>query len=91
MNEKDFQSSLARRQFLARIGAGTGVLGAAAAVPSTAWAQAASTTASATVSSAPCARRFNQGLGYAPGWQYETSEEKRSIQTPGLTVQVPLR
>jgi hypothetical protein len=36
-------------------------------------------------------RRFNQGLGYAPGSQYETSEEKRSIQTPGLTVQVPLR
>jgi hypothetical protein len=35
--------------------------------------------------------RFNQGMGYAPGSQYETSEEKRSIQTPGLTVQVPLR
>jgi hypothetical protein len=30
-------------------------------------------------------------MGYAPGSQYETSEEKRSIQTPGLTVQVPLR
>jgi intracellular sulfur oxidation DsrE/DsrF family protein len=44
MNEKDFQSSLARRQFLARIGAGTGVLGAAAAVPSTAWAQSAGDT-----------------------------------------------
>ena len=36
-------------------------------------------------------RRFNQGLGYAPGSQFETSEEKRTIQTPGLTVQVPLR
>jgi hypothetical protein len=35
--------------------------------------------------------RFNQGMGYAPGSQFETSEEKRSIQTPGLTVQVPLR
>jgi hypothetical protein len=36
-------------------------------------------------------RRFNQGLGYAPGSQYETSEEKRPIQTPGLSVQVPLQ
>jgi hypothetical protein len=36
-------------------------------------------------------RRFNQGLGYTPGSQFETSEEKRTIQTPGLTVQVPLR
>jgi hypothetical protein len=35
--------------------------------------------------------RFNQGLGYAPGSQYETSEEKRPIQTPGLTVRVPLQ
>ena len=35
--------------------------------------------------------RFNQGMGYAPGSQFETSEEKRSIQTPGLTVQVPLQ
>jgi hypothetical protein len=36
-------------------------------------------------------RRFNQGLGYAPGSQFETSEEKRPIQTPGLSVQVPLQ
>ena len=36
-------------------------------------------------------RRFNQGLGYVPGSQFETSEEKRPIQTPGLAVQVPLR
>jgi hypothetical protein len=35
-------------------------------------------------------QRFYQGLGYAPGSHYETSEEKRPIQTPGLTVQVPL-
>ena len=36
-------------------------------------------------------RRFYQGLGYVPGSQFETSEEKRPIQTPGLTVQVPLQ
>jgi hypothetical protein len=36
-------------------------------------------------------RRFNQGLGYSPGSQFESSEEKRPIQTPGLAVQVPLR
>jgi hypothetical protein len=36
-------------------------------------------------------RRFNEGLGYVPGSQFETSEEKRPIQTPGLAVQVPLR
>jgi hypothetical protein len=37
-------------------------------------------------------RRFNnQGLGYAPGSQFETSEDKRPIQTPGLSVQVPLK
>jgi hypothetical protein len=35
--------------------------------------------------------RFNQGLGYVPGSQFETSEEKRPIQTPGLTLQVPIR
>jgi hypothetical protein len=36
-------------------------------------------------------RFTNQGFGYAPGSQFETSEEKRPVQTPGLTVQVPLR
>ena len=35
--------------------------------------------------------RFNQGLGYAPGSQFETSEDKRPIQTPGLSLQVPLQ
>jgi hypothetical protein len=38
------------------------------------------------------ARTFNnQGLGYTPGSQYESTEDKRPIQTPGLSVQVPLR
>jgi hypothetical protein len=37
-------------------------------------------------------RRFNQGgLGYAPGSQFETTEDKRPIQTPGLSLQVPLQ
>ena len=36
-------------------------------------------------------RRYYQGLGYVPGSQFETSEEKRPIQTPGLAVQVPLQ
>jgi hypothetical protein len=36
-------------------------------------------------------QRFYQGLGYAPGSHFETSEEKRSIQTPGLSLQVPLK
>lgn len=38
------------------------------------------------------AHRFNnQGLGYVPGSQFETSEDKRPIQTPGISVQVPLQ
>jgi hypothetical protein len=36
-------------------------------------------------------QRFYQGLGYAPGSHFETSEEKRPIQTPGLSVKVPLQ
>ncbi len=36
-------------------------------------------------------RRFYPGLAYSPGSHFETSEEKRPIQTPGLAVQVPLR
>ena len=36
------------------------------------------------------ADRLQQGFGYTPGSQFETSEDKRPIQTPGLTVQVPL-
>ena len=33
----------------------------------------------------------NQGLGYVPGSQFQTSEDKRPIQTPGLTWKVPLQ
>jgi len=35
-------------------------------------------------------QRPMQGLAYSPGSQFQSSEDKRSIQTPGLTVKVPL-
>lgn len=35
--------------------------------------------------------RMTDGLGYTPGSRFSTSEDRRSIQTPGLTVQVPLQ
>ena len=35
--------------------------------------------------------RFNDSPGYTPGSQFRTSEDKRPIQTPGLSVHVPLR
>ncbi len=36
-------------------------------------------------------RRYNGSLGYTPGSQFESSEDKRPIQTPGLTLRVPLQ
>ena len=36
-------------------------------------------------------RRFKDGLGYAPGSQFESVEDKRPIQTPGFLVHVPLQ
>jgi hypothetical protein len=35
--------------------------------------------------------RDNQSLGYTPGSQFQTNEDRRPIQTPGLTVRVPLQ
>jgi hypothetical protein len=35
--------------------------------------------------------RFDRSLGYTPGSSYQTGEEKRGIQTPGLTLRVPLQ
>lgn len=32
-----------------------------------------------------------QGLGYIPGSQFQSNEDKRPIQTPGLSLQVPLQ
>lgn len=36
-------------------------------------------------------RNYDRSLGYAPGSQFQTSEDKRPIQTPGLTLRVPLQ
>jgi hypothetical protein len=34
---------------------------------------------------------YDHSLGYTPGSRFETSEDKRSIQTPGLSLRVPLQ
>lgn len=36
-------------------------------------------------------RRPDPSAGYAPGSHFQTTEEKRPIQTPGLTLRIPLR
>jgi len=36
-------------------------------------------------------RPFKDGLGYAPGSQFESGEDKRPVQTPGFLVRVPLQ
>lgn len=36
-------------------------------------------------------QRYSSSLGYARGSQFQTSEEKRPIQTPGVTLRVPLQ
>jgi hypothetical protein len=35
--------------------------------------------------------RYYQGLAFGQGSHFSTSEEKRSIQTPGVAVQVPIQ
>jgi hypothetical protein len=35
--------------------------------------------------------RDRRSLGYSPGSQFQTSEDRRALQTPGLTVRVPLQ
>jgi len=37
------------------------------------------------------ATQYAKGLGYSPGSQFETDEDKRPIQTPGLTLKLPLQ
>jgi hypothetical protein len=37
------------------------------------------------------ATKYANSPGYAPGSQFETNEDKRTIQTPGLTWKVPLQ
>jgi hypothetical protein len=37
------------------------------------------------------ARNYGAAQGYTPGSQFQTSEDKRSIQTPGVNVRLPLQ
>jgi hypothetical protein len=37
------------------------------------------------------AQLLTQGLGYTPGSQFQNNEDRRPIQTPGLSLQVPLQ
>jgi hypothetical protein len=37
------------------------------------------------------AQPYGPGLGFAPGSRYESAEDRKPIQTPGLTVSVPLQ
>lgn len=37
------------------------------------------------------ARKYANSPGYTPGSQFETNEDKRPIQTPGLSWKVPLQ
>jgi hypothetical protein len=36
-------------------------------------------------------RRLDQSLGYTPGSHFRNSEDRRVIQTPGLSVRVPIQ
>jgi hypothetical protein len=36
------------------------------------------------------ARTYDPSLGFAPGSRYQTSEDRKPIQTPGLSISVPL-
>lgn len=36
-------------------------------------------------------RNYDQSQGYAMGSHFQTSEDKRVIQTPGLTLRLPLQ
>jgi hypothetical protein len=34
---------------------------------------------------------YDPGLGFAPGSRYQSTEDRKPIQTPGLSVSVPLQ
>jgi hypothetical protein len=36
-------------------------------------------------------KRYDPSLGFAPGSRYQTNEDRRPIQPPGLSVSVPLQ
>lgn len=37
------------------------------------------------------ANLFDPSLGFAPGSRYQSSEDRKAIQTPGLSISVPLK
>ena len=37
------------------------------------------------------ARTFDTSAGFAPGSRFQTSEDRKPIQTPGLAITVPLK
>lgn len=37
------------------------------------------------------ARSYDPSLGFAPGSRYQSSEDRKAIQTPGFSINVPLR
>jgi hypothetical protein len=37
------------------------------------------------------ARPYDPGLGFAPGSRYQSTEDRKPIQTPGLSFSVPLQ
>ena len=37
------------------------------------------------------ARPYDPGLGFAPGSRYQTTEDRKPIQTPGFSISVPLK
>ncbi len=37
------------------------------------------------------ARMFDPGFGFVPGSRYQSTEERKPIQTPGLSISVPLK
>lgn len=37
------------------------------------------------------ARSFDPSVGFAPGSRYQSSEDRKPIQTPGISITVPLK
>jgi hypothetical protein len=37
------------------------------------------------------ARPYDPGMGFTPGSRYQDSEERKAIQTPGFSINVPLK
>jgi hypothetical protein len=37
------------------------------------------------------ASRFDPSLGFAPGSRFQTAEDRKPIQTPGVSVRIPLK